>query len=76
MKSLAEDTLGFKGFFISDEGAVLNPHDPATFNAGTDVYLGAGPSSEDFMKWNADGSIPKGRIDDAARRTLVSRPLV
>ena len=63
-------------FFVSDEGAVTDPHDPESFRSGTDVYLGAGPSEEDFTKWSKDGEIPKGRVDDAARRTLLPRFLL
>ena len=63
-------------FFVSDEGAVTDPHNPESFRSGTDVYLGPGPSEQDFTTWSRDGEIPKGRVDDAARRTLLPRFLL
>jgi beta-glucosidase-like glycosyl hydrolase len=59
-----------------DEGAVTEPHEPVSFQAGTDVYLGAGPSASDFEGWLAHGQIPQARLDDAAYRTLMPRFLL
>lgn len=76
LTNLAKRHLKFDGFFISDEGAVTSPHDPLSFQAGTDVYLGAGPSGDDFEGWIAHGDVPKSRLDDAAYRTLMPRFLL
>jgi beta-glucosidase len=77
MTSLAKGSLGFPGFFISDEGAVQDSKSPASFGAGCDTFLGSGgPSGDSISSWLADGAIPKGRLDDAATRTLLPRFLL
>ena len=77
LDSLAKDTLQFPGYIISDEGAVRNASTPQVFGAGTDVFLGYGQPSDDSIKrWLQNGEIEKGRLDDAARRTLLHRFLL
>lgn len=77
MTSLAKESLDFPGFFISDEGAVQDKNSPASFGAGCDTFLGSGgPSGDSINSWLTDGAIPKGRLDDAATRTLLPRFLL
>jgi beta-glucosidase len=77
MTSLAKQSLQFPGFFISDEGAVQDPTSPASFGAGCDTFLGSGgPSGDSIDRWLKEGAIPKGRLDDAATRTLLPRFLL
>ena len=77
MTSLAKQSLQFPGFFISDEGAVQDPTSPASFGAGCDTFLGSGgPSGDSIDRWLKEGAIPKGRLDDAASRTLLPRFLL
>jgi beta-glucosidase len=70
--------LGFKGFVGSDfNGCTQNGVSlGACLNAGVDMFMTFGPSPSSFLtmvRGLVPGTVPQARVDDAARRVLVTK---
>jgi beta-glucosidase len=77
LNGLLKDELGFKGFVVSDWGAVHSGM--ATYEAGTDMLMpGDGNSFSDGASWFGpnltisvlNGSLPEARLNDMAVRIM------
>jgi beta-glucosidase len=69
MRAVLEADWGFRGFTVSDYGAV---HDPvAAIQAGLDIIFGrSAPSTAPLLQAVQSGQLPLAVVDDAVRRIL------
>lgn len=87
LTDILRDRLGFKGFVVSDDGAVeeLVNHGYAenegdagkkAFNAGTDMLMSGDIYNDNFPEYVKNGEISEEKIDDAVIRILTYKYLL